>query len=306
MVFKYTSLKEVIAKVFADLKLNEETHPISDFIEWGAEALDKIGAISQYIVKVTGKEGQQPLYFDNYQAALPTDLIKIIQVAYSSSENGSFYPMRYGTNSFDNRRQFTSEITEDENIIAPITTSVQIVMDLFNLDYENALDKINTEPETRSYIEGLIVSNKRLTASEGNTISSNDLIYVINPGYLKMNVKSGYLMMSYIAIPMDEDQYPLIPDMSSFKEAIYWYINMKLKYPEWATGRLSDRVYYHAETKWRFYRGQAYAEALMPSTSEQMESIKNTWIRLIPELNEHSRFFGTLGQSQNIYNQTNN
>ena len=44
MIYKLTSVKSVIAKVFTDLDLQEETHRVSDMIEWAGEALEKIGA----------------------------------------------------------------------------------------------------------------------------------------------------------------------------------------------------------------------------------------------------------------------
>jgi len=43
---------------------------------------------------------------------------------------------------------------------------------------------------------------------------------------------SGYLKIAYKAIYVDEDGLPLIPDMESFKEAIYWYVTMKFLYPK--------------------------------------------------------------------------
>ena len=39
----------------------------------------------------------------------------------------------------------------------------------------------------------------------------------------------------------------------------------------------------------------------MPN-KDQMESIKNTWLRIIPEINEHATASSTLGQRQIIYN----
>ena len=39
----------------------------------------------------------------------------------------------------------------------------------------------------------------------------------------------------------------------------------------------------------------------MPSTDD-MESIKNNWIRLVPVQDEHDTFYSNLGQKQEIYN----
>lgn len=85
MIYKYTTSKDIISKVVTDLDLQEETHRISDMIEWIGEAVEKIGGFPFYDVKITGKEGVPLLTVTNYQAKLPDDLHKIIGVAYSTS-----------------------------------------------------------------------------------------------------------------------------------------------------------------------------------------------------------------------------
>ena len=47
-IYKTTSIKRVIAKVFSDLDLQEESHRVADFLGWGFEALEKIGAFNSF------------------------------------------------------------------------------------------------------------------------------------------------------------------------------------------------------------------------------------------------------------------
>jgi hypothetical protein len=131
--------------------------------------------------------------------------------------------------------------------------------------------------------------------------TTKDITYVITPGYIKMNVESGYIMLAYQAIPTDTKGYPMIPDDVSFIEALYWYIVMKLYYPQWVAGQVRDSVYYDARRSWNYYCKQAYGNALMPNT-DQLESIKNSWLRLVPEINEHTSGFSALGQQARTYN----
>jgi len=256
MIYNYVSVKKVIAKVFADLDLNEKPHRISDMVEYAGEALKKIGAFPAMITRTTGKEDLPLLVLSNYQAKLPADLNTINQVAYSVKQLGPFYPMRYATGSYSSNHTVKG-------------TSV--------IPTQNTPD------------------------SEKDTMFSLDYSYIIVGGYIKTNIKDGYLLISYQAIPTDSDKYPLIPDDESFFEAIYWYINMKLTYPEWKEGRVRDAVYYDAKSSWNYYRKQAYANAMMPNP-DQLESIKNTWLRLIPEINAHDTFYSTLGEQETIYN----
>ena len=302
MVYKYCSVRRVIAKVFSDFDLKEGDHRISDMIEWSGEALEKIGAFPQFINKVTGKDGNPILVLENYQCKLPSDFHKLIQVAYSTSELGPFYSMRYATGNMEYGSALNEALTEPYDDLAEGVSEsdlVNLAMDLYDLTYLAALEKINNESNIRSLLETLV---KKESITSGNSSSdTSDLIYVVVNNYLKTNVKSGYLLMAYQAIPVDIDGYPLIPDDQSFLEAIYWYIAMKLLYPMWRDGRVRDAIYYDAKRSWNYYCKQAYGNAMMPN-QDQLESIKNSWLRLIPEINNHSNFFSLSGEQELIYN----
>ena len=304
MLYKNTSVKRVISKVFTDLNLSEDTHRISDMIEWAGEALEKIGAFPSFTNKVAGKDDLPYLVLENYQSLLPHDFHKLIQVSYATTSNGPFYPLRYATGSFDWGSTVT--VTSDSSDhVSPESDLITLTMSLYDLTYEEALAKLNSEPATKSLIQ------RMLTQMEGDSSRSAtgtdyidttfDYTYLITPNYIKTNVETGYIMLAYQAVPTDADGYPMIPDNQSFLDAIYWYINMKLMYPEWKTGKVRDAVYYDARRSWNYYCKQAYGEALMPN-KDQIESIKNTWLRLVPEINEHSTGFSTMGQRQIVYN----
>jgi hypothetical protein len=124
---------------------------------------------------------------------------------------------------------------------------------------------------------------------------SYDLQYMTKPGYIMTNVPRGYIKISYYAIYTDEDSMPMIPDLESYKEAIYWYVTMKLMYPKKLKGQISQGDYYDIRNSYNFYRKQAYAEAMMP-TVDDLENVKNTWHELYPEMNDHDTFFSTSGE----------
>ena len=72
-------------------------------------------------------------------------------------------------------------------------------------------------------------------------------------------------------------------------------------YPKWASGQIRDAVYKDAKSSWNFYCKQAYGDAMMPDP-DQMESVKNSWLRLIPNINAHSNFYSTIGEQEAIWN----
>jgi hypothetical protein len=302
MVYKFASVKRVIAKVFTDLDLKEGDHRVTDMIEWAGEAVKKIGAFPMLLTKTTGKGGQPLLALVNYQVKLPCDLTTINQVAYSTSETGPFYPMTYAAGSFDANvpniaipeENDTTEVVADRPVI-------DLAMSLYGDTYAAALTRINTYPAIREQLTALLYNSSSPLSTRDNVSLSDPYTYVVTGNYIKTNIRTGYLMISYQAVPVDDEGYPMIPDDESFEEAIYWYINMKLTYPEWKLGRVRDAVYYDAKSSWNFYRKQTYASAMMPNT-DQLESIKNAWLRLVPEIDEHNTFFSNLNNRQIILN----
>lgn len=253
----------------SDLDIQEEGQRITDMREWIFEALEKIGAVSQYQRKESNTEGTPVLRIQNYQAALPDDIHAITLVAYSANENGPWQPMRVSTSGFR---------------INPDKGSVQKDSD------KGAMD-VNV-------IYPLAVP---ATGDRNMTNFSGDHQYFTKPGFIVTNRRQGYIKLAYSANYTDDRGYPMVPSMASYQEAIYWYIVMKLKYPEYLDGRMNREVYYDIRRSWNFYRKQAYAEAIMP-TEGDMISIKNAWLKLVPDINSETTFDSNIGTQEKIYN----
>lgn len=299
MVTKLTSINTVIAKVMADLDISEDDLRISDIREWAAEAIEKIGAVTQLEYKVREVE------LNGHQAPLPCELHQLHQVAYSFNCNGPWISMRKATGSFavwgedECCKQCKPEILIQDSVL------VNLAVDLIgNIDKTQALELLNSNQNMRTILSNLINAGTINLDYLHNASSANpsaDLQYTVKPGWIMCNAPCGYLKLSYSAVPTDKDGYVLIPDMTSYTEAIYWYITMKLKYPEYLNGRMNREIYYDIRRSWNFYRNQAYAEALMPN-EDGLESIKNTWNKIYPETRDHKTFYSHTGEKQVIYN----
>lgn len=296
---KLVSSKAVIAKVIADLDLKEDEIKITDVREWIGEAMEKIGAIQQLEHKV------ENIPVIGYQAKLPCDLYRLNQVAFSFENSCGWLPIRKVTNSFG---VYTKCDKCDPNMIIGDNALIPLVKNLYNLiDDRSALDIINSDPNVKKTLSALVNQytipsvNGRLIV--GNPASLNgSLQYSTKPGYITVNVPCGWVKISYHAIITDEDSMPMIPDSPSYFEAIFWYVAMKLSYPKYLKGQLTQNIYYDMKNSWNFYRRQAYAEAMMPGVDE-IESIKNDWHKLYTEFDDHDTFFATTGDEQIIYNQ---
>lgn len=305
MITKLISSKAVVAKVIADLNLQEKDIRISDISTWIGEAALKIGSVNQLLHKVSGIDGVPVVQLVGHQAALPCDLYRLNQVAYGTSQDGPWLPMRKATGAFDMWGTVTGAITPE--VLIPDQVLIDTVKSIYNVNTnEAALVILNdiSSVNLRVILSNLINKHTVVSTDGRNSKETNfgyDLQYNIKPGYIVTNIPSGYLKLSYHATPTDEDGYPLIPNMPSYFEACYWYVVMKLKYPDWLNNTITSEKYYHMQRSWNFYCKQAYGDSLAPNYDE-MESIKNTWLKIYPELNDHSLFYSTSGERQHIYN----
>lgn len=295
---KLVSSKAVLAKIIADLDLKEDEIRITDVREWIGEAMEKIGAVQQLEHKVAN------LKICDYQAKLPCDLYRLNQVAFSFENSRGWLPMRKVTNSFGIYKkcgECDPKMLIQDNALLPL------VKNIFNLDNDkDALEILNSDQNIKQTLSALVnqytvpSNNGRLIVGNPATFNTS-LQYSTKPGYITVNVPCGWVKVSYHAIPTDEDSMPMIPDIPSYFEAIFWYVAMKMSYPKYLKGQLSQNIYYDMRSSWNFYRKQAYAEAMMP-TVDELETIKNVWHKPYTEFRDHDTFFETTGDEQILYN----
>lgn len=296
MIYKFTSTKEVIAKVMADLDLDEKSVRYSDMNEWASEAVEKIGSVRQLKRKISGVDKTPVITISGYQAKLPTDLFRLDTVAFSTSPTGPWFPMIISNGSFNLWSDTAANGESDTDYVVATETIVSLVQQLYSYTRQQALELLNTDYNIRVILTNLI------KAGETNqTINDYGLKYTIKPGYICTSMRSGYLKISYDAHYVDSDGYLMVPDNISYIEAIYWYIVKKLKYPEYLAGRLNRETYYDIQRSWNYYCKQAYGESLMPN-GDEMEAISNEWNKMIPEINSNMEFHKSVGTRQTLRN----
>ena len=243
MIEKFVSIKNVIAKVYRDLNLEDENR-WEDMIEWSAEAMQQIGAFPQYIHKT------EQLEINNRRASLPCDFHKVVGIQYRGRA------LQYLSGAYD------------------------------TADHRNEKVDLTTHNH-HGYTINAAYINLNFDPSEENSSAPRELL------------------MAYIAIPVDEDGFPSVPDDVSYTEAITKYIVMKLKYPEFVMGTINPNTWDRIVNDWHWYCSQARGKANMPN-ADKMESIKNMWNRLKPQMAEHSNFFRSLSNSERITRQYGN
>ena len=290
-VYKTISSKVVIRKIFRDLKPAKDNW-IDDAIEWIGEALEHIGAAPQLCKK------NCVIDVKDHKAVMPSDLYYINQVAINnsiSSVNG----------------------TELDSLIAKVKELKAAIIDAQanNLEYSSTssvLNEINSRIvvlenvyfKTSNQLQPLQygASNFHRSMHCEGCVNENiqyEETYIVDCGYIKTSFDSGKICLSYMAFPIDDDCYPLVPDDISYKEAMFWYIYKKilLSAPDFKNNGID---YSFAEQQWKYYCTQARNAANYPDI-DRAESFMNQWVRLIPNINVHDLGFENLNTRENLF-----
>ncbi len=309
MIYKYTKCESVIAKIMADANMSEKNIRITDIREWIFEAVSKIGAPMQYIHRESGADGAPVLKIEEYQVPIPEDLESLENIAYSEGPKGPWVPCRLETATFKEPKRDPKPI---HAVVGPTyDTNNKAITDIDPyVEVGNEPDPMHQPmryklPTSQSQFYG--INGMKYLSRALNNGQLDEPTYFIKPGWIVTNKKHGYIKLAYKSIATDERGYPLIPDLPSYQEAIYWYVMMKLNFPKFLNGSLGGHrkynfnTYTYIQQQWNFYRNQAYAEAMMPNESE-MRTIKNEWTKLIPDWDSDDRFYRSSGQRQLNFN----
>ena len=136
-------------------------------------------------------------------------------------------------------------------------------------------------------------SNMKVKAV-GNTHS-------INNNYIFTSIEKGLLQMSYLAIKVDEDGYPMIPSNRPFLNALEWFIKYKYYTILWEEGRLEDKKLENAKQEYAWAVGQCETD-FHRLTLSRAESFFNSFRTLIPRDSEFNNRFMNNGHKEYIKN----
>lgn len=164
--------------------------------------------------------------------------------------------------------------------------------------------------QVRTYKEGEHVPRVFRYASDSFHISPNketehkylndwDLTYKIQNNIIFTSMKEGTIEIAYHAFMVDEEGYPMIPENSSFIQALELYIKKKVFTILFDQGKISPAVLQNTQQEYAWYVAQARSDMSIPSISE-MESIKNSWCTLLQRTTEFNKGFKSNGRAEYI------
>lgn len=242
-------------------------------IEWIGSLMNILGVSPLFVDKTTnGLEANN--YFveiSNYRGLIPSDVIDIKSCRKVTLDEDSAVIGYYSM--IETQDLFFNTETSNQNFGAIVTDPYFKTVQIGD-DGDTEVVEITQE-------------NSRLT---GNVIYQ----YKVNGGIMFTNFDVGYVEMSYKGFLLDENGLPMIPNDEKVIRALTWdiiynldMINYRLNNSPQNIGLLNRSG---QERDWAV--GAAMTKGKMPNI-DQMESIKNMWLRSIPKVDSHVNGFKT-------------
>lgn len=116
---------------------------------------------------------------------------------------------------------------------------------------------------------------------------------------LYVSFKTGDVSVSYKAIPVDKEGFPLLINNPVFLKALEAYIKREAFTILFDMGKIAPAVLQNTQQQYAWLAGQLQSEFTIPSISE-MESIKRSWCTLLQRTSEFNNGFKNNGDQEYI------
>jgi len=129
---------------------------------------------------------------------------------------------------------------------------------------------------------------------------STDRTYKLQGDVIFTSLKDGKVEISYRAVPVDEEGYPLLPDDRIYIRALENYIKLQWFTIQFDLGKITPQVLQNTQQEYAWTVGQAQSSLILPSI-DQMQAITNMWNKLLPdETVDHAHGFLHEGTKETI------
>ena len=136
--------------------------------------------------------------------------------------------------------------------------------------------------------------HKRYHIDDRDYTSESRETYTVENNYIFPSFNTGVVMMSYIAIPTDDCGYPVIPAEQQWMEAGAHYIAHKIARKLLYQNQMRPDLFQLIEKDRDWYFAQAVNHAKQWNGVDEAESVKNSVVRTIPDIQAHASFFANM------------
>ena len=142
------------------------------------------------------------------------------------------------------------------------------------------------------------------TSADITTNQNCQHTYSINKHHIHTSFEEGCIQLAYKAIVLDDNGLPMVPSDTKVQLFLQDYVIERMMYKLYLRGKIDRVKWQDARQERNWGAGAAHNHAMMPSV-DQMESIKNIWVRLIKANDWHSSYFRSSGSIEKIRVQPN-
>ncbi len=260
------------------------------YINTIGNGLELIGTYDQLVMK------EAIVTIENYRGEMPCDY-------YALHELSSYSPNQDNTNGIYStvlNQDFTvyrTRISELRNLIDTETNTQLIVQYSKELaDLEVALiESQGSKFDNSHYLnrdQNILFNNDHLVGDISRN-SHYQTDFKLEHNLITVGYKDGFVKVIYLAIPTDDEGYPKVPDNSSFREALAWFVAYHLS----LGGKLPNKQLDSESCfrKWQFYCRQARGEGYSPDINS-MQRMVNNHNKMIKDNNLYYQRFRDLGK----------
>jgi hypothetical protein len=273
----------------------------ADTVEMIGEALEFIGAFGQY------EEESIILKVEDHKVSLPSDLVEIIQIAYTKEtvdnnlcltdegetldESCPTCPEAETPSCWNSHNEYYIPEQRYYDVIASYNTVSNYNNNYYNNFQPLKLDKSNFRSAKSSHCMDSI-----------NLYCDSEDSYSIHKGYINTSFQTGTLALAYLQQPTDENGYPMVIDEISFRTAIVAYLKMRLADIKYFTDPTPshERLLQRYTNDWQWYCKQAKNTQLMPSNLDEREQLYRSNMRLVKKRNAYGSFFANSNNLDNL------
>lgn len=133
----------------------------------------------------------------------------------------------------------------------------------------------------------------------GYTVYEQEMSFKTQGRVLYTSFKEGDVLVSYKAIPVDENGFPLILDNAVYLRALESFIKKEVFTILFDQGKISAQALQNTQADYAWRAGQLQNEFVIPSVSE-MEAICRSWCTLLQRTTEFDDGFRSLGDREYI------
>lgn len=304
---KYVSSSYLMNELYRDFKSFDYQLQVGDVVQWIGDGLRRLKMPRYYVDKLTdGNLDLNHLPFIEIvdgRGELPYDMISITQTAAVIEQSNPFNPtyVLSGIVYTDLETGQSCTLGDGSSLCNQFTDcNCQP-----NSDQKHdkcctaACKKYALMPmrwNTHTFFKGYHNCDLDVRAN-------SNLTYTVNGNYIFTSFKTGKVCMAYRAVPLDEDGLPLIPDTQSVIEYLKWFCAEKIAFNLFLTDKYTENKLAYFQANQQLFFKKARAEAKLPQSLDEWESVKNERIKMLPRFFEHDNFFGRLQAPQLIWNQ---